>query len=534
MFARYPVRRKILLKESGKNIVKIRHLILSFALVYPHIRFELRIKSSSQKPLVFNSTTELKEKLAQVFTVKKLLNLEESKNQLFKNWTWTTILPKLLISKSENNKVPGNFKEKLKWEFCLFAVNGRPLNPILPFTRKIIASINSRLSSIIFDNESSNDVSLINPMWMISISFMHFHDFDINIEPSKDDILFSNLSQVLGIIDDFLNHHYHYTSVNKKTITPNDNCTSPVYNKSIVKKVEKYDNISCLSQSQTESSQKKSPSIALKRNNIFSAGSKTPKSPSDESSVLDTSYTSPSIHFTPINTHPQTHRLPLSSPSSSPSRLFTDPNYFVSSPMHTLPLQVNQKVTASKLKKKSAAQPGSSIPGVQKLISQYISTSNGLIPASLNKQKKQRACHSKVMQKKSISQVSPHNKTSTQPLLSLPLTPLKPISLSQSPTAGRFKKQSTIPSFFGKVSRSVRYVHDKFDAEWITTESICAYYKSSRRSFVTADFDYSIGSNLDHEKSFVPDFILLLTRRLVNECHEYNPRLGPDGWMILE
>lgn len=528
------MRRKILLKESGKNIVKIRHLILSFALVYPHIRFELQVKNNSQKPLVFNSTTGLKEKLAQVFAVKKLFNLEESKNQPFKNWTWTTILPKLLISEGEDKKVLGRSKEKIKWDFCLFAVNGRPLNPILPFTRKIIASINSRLSSIIFDNESLNDVSLINPMWMISISFMHFHDFDINIEPSKDDILFSNLSQVLSIIDDFLNHHYRHTSVKNKTIISDDDCKLPVDNNRMVKNVEKYVNISYFHESLTESIEKKSLSTPLTKNTIFSSSSKIQNSPSDKSSEFGTSYTSPSIHFTPINKNLQPHKLPPSSPSSSPSRLFTDQNFPVSSPIHARSLQVNPKITASKLTKKSAAQPGRNVLRGQKLVSQYMSTSDSATPVSLNKKGEQRTCYSKVMKKKFISQVSPYTKTSTHSSLSLPSTPLKPILLSHLPRASKFKKQSTIPSFFVKVSRPVRYKHENYDAEWITTESICACYKSVRKSIVTINFDHSIGSNLDHEKSFILDFILLLKKRLGNENHGYNPRLGLDGWMILE
>lgn len=206
LFARYPVRRKILFKESTKNLVKIRHLLLAYSILYPNVRLNLRVRGSASKsgpikPLIFKETSTNKEKLAQVFGATKVSNLCEGSKKVG-SWSWTYVLPKQMqpvqLRTSEGDDA------KIIWDYSLIGVNGRPLTSTLPVTKKITFHINKRLSAFL-NGQVEKQRSAI---WVLGISSVSNTDFDVNIEPSKDDLIFTDMNQLLNNIDAFLETCY--------------------------------------------------------------------------------------------------------------------------------------------------------------------------------------------------------------------------------------------------------------------------------------------------------------------------------------
>jgi DNA mismatch repair ATPase MutL len=526
------VRRKILLKESAKNVVKIRHLILSFSLVYPKVRIELRIRGSSHKPLVFNPTAELKEKLAQVFTLQKVANLEEVETKNFRNWDWFTILPKLNSTNVEHSEAKDSSKEKIEWIYCLFAVNGRPLNPTLPVTRKVIASVNSQLSSILIPKNGNGSVSKISPVWMISISSVQSQDFDINIEPSKDDILFSDLTKVLKVISEFLNHCYQCVPVERKqkfsedssTLQARDELMENINNRSIFSNFQCHDG-----HDQTNSQQ-----AFLEKQPTASTNSKVLQSKLRK--ISSTPFNQHSITFTAFGAQNKKCRPLTSSPISSTTGPFTRPRLPMSSPV-----QSSQSHAIATQKKGQYAPPKNNVVGRKNnvsrfgaLISQYMSPSSSPVSATASRFSSKRAGNHTTRQKQATSRTAVHQVAKNQLPLLPSLTPPTSLAVSctvltRSTRVGKLakktmlKSQATIPSIFAKLSRPVQYVRENVDANWITMQLI-------RRAGHNKSTHYC----KHPQNCLVSDLIMLLNNRLGNNIYEIKPRMTLNGWIILE
>lgn len=194
LFARYPVRRKILLKESQKTIKGIEQLLLAYSLIYPSYRFEMTVKSNklNGNKKIFAGSKEI-EKLSGYYGIESTRNLvygvHIDENEYGTTgrpigadrsdddpWLWKYVLPK---SSSSN-------KTKL---LNLLIINKRPMNPKNPMVSKIVSHVNSIIPS--------------SRIWVISIQIPTEY-YDINIEPSKDDIQFTDFPFVLARIESFL------------------------------------------------------------------------------------------------------------------------------------------------------------------------------------------------------------------------------------------------------------------------------------------------------------------------------------------
>lgn len=181
LFARYPVRRKICLKDRKKSIAQMKVLLLAFAILYPSVRLSFSITGSNEPVLMFKESS-IKEKLARVFGVKNVSHLDEGTKSLC-GWVWNHVMPK------EADAIKGRV------EYYLVAVNGRPLTSTLPVTKKIVSHVNKRFTT---------QLGCKPGIWVLAISSVKAGTFDVNVEPSKDDIIFNDLNQVLEGIDRFL------------------------------------------------------------------------------------------------------------------------------------------------------------------------------------------------------------------------------------------------------------------------------------------------------------------------------------------
>lgn len=169
------------MKECKKSIAQMRALLLAFAILDPKVRLSFKIIGSNEPVLMFKESS-VKEKLARVFGVQNVSLLVEG-TKSFGGWIWNYVIP----------KEPDTIKSKV--EYYLVAVNGRPLTSTLPVTKKIVSHVNKRFTT---------QLGCKPGIWVLAISSVKAGTFDVNVEPSKDDIMFNDLDQVLDGIDRFL------------------------------------------------------------------------------------------------------------------------------------------------------------------------------------------------------------------------------------------------------------------------------------------------------------------------------------------
>lgn len=527
------MRRKILLKESAKNIVKIRHLLLSFSLVYPKVRIELRIRGTNYKPLVFNPTAEPKEKLAQVFTLQKVANLNKVEVKQFKNWDWSTVLPKV---NSANVKHSGatDSKEKIGWDYCLFAVNGRPLNPTFPVTRKIIASINSQLSGILISKSSDGIVSSISPMWVISISSVKSQDFDIHIEPSKDDILFSDLPKVLNIISEFLSQYYQRTPVEKKQeISEESSALQDRY--TLMKNITTLSTVP-FSQYHDVHNQKSPQSPLLENQKNTPTSSKTLQSKTDNINRSGTPFKQHSITFTAFGAKNQELMPLISLPISFKNESSTSLRLPRQSPVQSTQSQITppHKKGQYTPTKTNVIRRKNSVSRFGGLVSQYMSPRSSPVSANLARFSSPCVGNYPVRQNQATPQTTTDQIAKSQLSLSPSLVPQTTPAVSRAVVTrstrvtkpvkkSMLKGQMTIPSMFAKFSGPVKYTRENTNAYWITMESI------RRKGHIKFAPSFQGPQNC-----LASDLLLLLNSRHSSGIYKINPQMTLNGWIILE
>lgn len=165
VFARYPVRRKILLKEAKHTVSLIEKYLLTYSLVHD-IQFDLTIRYPRKIFRRKYGGNTMIERLNKVYTVQQLKGL---RNGTYKDpsgeWVWTYAIP---YQESDSKKL-----------LNLLIVNKRPMNNDNPIVKKVVEHFNNLLPS--------------SHLWVISLTVPTRY-YDINIEPSKDDVQFTDMS----------------------------------------------------------------------------------------------------------------------------------------------------------------------------------------------------------------------------------------------------------------------------------------------------------------------------------------------------
>lgn len=196
LFSATPVRRKFLEKHSNSAFQRMKRMILGYALLYRNIRFQLKglTKSFNGKYQPNGDTIILPSKIASLALFSNVLKLR-TKNSMFEF--------NLEFEESSNHstvKLHGVFPKMRaqdeaasKKSLKILAVNGRLLNLKLKFGRLMSKGIGS-----VYEENM-----LLKPhAWFLDITFP-LDKVDVNIEPSKDDIMVPN-EQVLII--DIMDH----------------------------------------------------------------------------------------------------------------------------------------------------------------------------------------------------------------------------------------------------------------------------------------------------------------------------------------
>ena len=179
VFSKYPVRKKVMIKDAKKNIDHIRTLVLSFSILYSCTRFSLKVTKSSVKDLILTAGTSIIDQIALFYGIEYATNLIEGE---FEDNEWKL---HYAFSSQECDKDTDS-KELLRTKFHLLGVDGRVMKTSLPEAKKIASHINSLVSD--------------KQIWVLNI-ICPSHSYDVNIEPGKDDLQFNDLNEVLQGID---------------------------------------------------------------------------------------------------------------------------------------------------------------------------------------------------------------------------------------------------------------------------------------------------------------------------------------------
>lgn len=221
LFKSTPVRYKFLKEKRLKMMKEIEDLIVTFALIYRDIRFQLKYVKLAPNGIICNSeskTYSTKENRVQFLS--EILDIKD-KNWIFQsnfsfevsgiahdsfNIKVSSLLPKMQLQYST--------KHGMK----VLIVNNRPMNLQLSFGKSILKKVNEAYS---------RNVLLVPPVWYIALE-IPLDKVDFNIEPEKSDVIVSNEEKVLQLFNDNLfnvvkeEHYPDRITGNDKSIDPGD------------------------------------------------------------------------------------------------------------------------------------------------------------------------------------------------------------------------------------------------------------------------------------------------------------------------
>src|SRR5262245_4091029 len=199
LFKALPVRQQEVLKNSSKQISKIRRLIQAYALARPAVRFSLRILKTKSRKEDFiyapKKDASIQDAVFKVISKKCALQCD-----------WTAIerdgfelhafLPK-----------PNAIGSMVANVGYFVSIDGRPVSAARGTPKQVVAIFRQRRRKV---NPSHGSVK--DPFFCINI-ICPPHSYDPNIEPAKDDVLFENENLVLVAVEKLLLSYYPEASV---------------------------------------------------------------------------------------------------------------------------------------------------------------------------------------------------------------------------------------------------------------------------------------------------------------------------------
>ncbi|KAI1414823.1 hypothetical protein F5Y13DRAFT_197352 [Hypoxylon sp. FL1857] len=199
LFGRLPVREQVTIKESAKTIDKIRELLRSYAMARPRLRLSFRVLQSPKQNWSYSPKTGagVKEAAIQLFGAELATHCLER----------TFEIGGTFIESSSSDEHPSN-DQYLFEAFMLkpasdtskvprqryISVDGRPLTVKKGMTKKLL-KIYAEHVAVALGQGSPADIP--------KDCFIRLNikcppgSYDVNIEPSKDEVLFSNEETVL-------------------------------------------------------------------------------------------------------------------------------------------------------------------------------------------------------------------------------------------------------------------------------------------------------------------------------------------------
>ncbi|KAL4914604.1 hypothetical protein BDW62DRAFT_190176 [Aspergillus aurantiobrunneus] len=210
LFRQIPVRRQTAIKNSKKTLLKIRKMIQGYAMVRPSVRFSFKVLKA--KGDNFNWVYAPGKHATLMEAALKIAGTEVASNCIAKEWP---VLPSAQCELPREDysgfRLAAVFP-KLGSDFTRFnnlgqyiSIDSRPVSAGRGSTQDIVKLYKSYLRFA-----SSRDG--LSPT--ITDPFLCLHilcpdgSYDVNVEPSKDDVLFEDQQAVLSLVDGLLQDTY--------------------------------------------------------------------------------------------------------------------------------------------------------------------------------------------------------------------------------------------------------------------------------------------------------------------------------------
>ncbi|KAL4786601.1 hypothetical protein BJX76DRAFT_365383 [Aspergillus varians] len=209
LFQQIPVRRQTAIKNSKKTLLRIRKMVQSYAMARPSIRFSLKVlKAKSESG---NWMYAPGKNATLIEAALKITGTEVASNCITKEWPGS----------SEEHGSPResrpNFRlvallPKLGSDFTRFnnlgqyiSIDGRPVSAARGIAQDIVKLYKSDLRFAASRDGLSPTIT--DPFISIHI-LCPDGSYDVNVEPSKDDVIFEDQQALLSLVEDLLRDNY--------------------------------------------------------------------------------------------------------------------------------------------------------------------------------------------------------------------------------------------------------------------------------------------------------------------------------------
>ncbi|EON96897.1 putative dna mismatch repair protein mutl protein [Phaeoacremonium minimum UCRPA7] len=226
LFARLPVREQLAMKERQKAIMKIKELLPSYALARPNLRISFKVLKMDRMGWSYapRPQARVQEAVLQIFG-----------SGLASQYVFVTNSLPIESSGSEDGSIIGDlelraFLPKPKADpsklskGAYISVDSRPVNPTRGTMRKLVSAFKTHLSTAMGDIDSTKPVR---------DSFMQLDIlcptgwYDPNVEPSKDDVIFSDERKLLDAFNSLCAQVYTHRFFYETLIGSSKNYSSP-------------------------------------------------------------------------------------------------------------------------------------------------------------------------------------------------------------------------------------------------------------------------------------------------------------------
>lgn len=216
LFANIPVRKKITTDNIQKSIADVKHLLQAYSLARPQIRLSFGILGDNKAPWSYSpvGTPTVRDAAFQVLgkdlaTQYTTVTLDEPasspNNKLVEELTEHEV-SRISVEAFLPKKDADLSKACKKGGFV--SVDGRPMAPGRGIMKKVVAAIRARFNTVHHSESPQSGVS--NVFIQLDIRCPP-GIYDINVSPTKDEVLFTDESRVLEVIDCLLETAYPVT-----------------------------------------------------------------------------------------------------------------------------------------------------------------------------------------------------------------------------------------------------------------------------------------------------------------------------------
>ncbi|KAI0889819.1 uncharacterized protein GGS22DRAFT_194166 [Annulohypoxylon maeteangense] len=217
LFGKLPVREQVAIKESSKTIDKIREVLRSYAMARPQLRLSLKVLQSPKQNWSYSPKSDacVKEAAIQLFGADITTNC-------FKKTFEINELPYESSGSNDHNPMS---KGKYMYEaFILkpncdpskapklryFSVDGRPITGKRGTMKKLLSIYIEQINTAF---RHSSSATILKDCFISLNIRCPLGSYDANIEPSKDDVLFSDENIVLDGFKDLCKEVYEISTI---------------------------------------------------------------------------------------------------------------------------------------------------------------------------------------------------------------------------------------------------------------------------------------------------------------------------------